>query len=156
MLSCYTSSTPLIKHGKMEFLIFQCGKIESHLVWSTLLGTCRNHYDDVIMVAMASQITSLTNVYSNVYSGRLKKTSKLRVTGLCAGNLPVTGGFPAQMASNAKNVHLMTLSCKPHLMMTTWHADVFSTTGSLWGGIPVNSNAGFGCFLYSYLEKAAD
>ena len=28
-----------------------------------------NHYDDVIMSAMASQITSLTIVYSTVYSG---------------------------------------------------------------------------------------
>ena len=35
---------------------------------------------------------------------RSKKTSKLRVTGLCAGNSPVTGEFPAQMASNAENV----------------------------------------------------
>ena len=33
-----------------------------------------------------------------------KKTSKLRITGLCAGNSPGTGEFPAQMASNAKNV----------------------------------------------------
>ena len=32
-----------------------------------------------------------------------KKTSKLRVTGLCAGNSPGTGEFPAQMASNAEN-----------------------------------------------------
>ena len=32
------------------------------------------------------------------------KTSKLRVTGLCGGNSPVTGEFPAQMASNAENV----------------------------------------------------
>ena len=31
-----------------------------------------------------------------------KKTSKLRVTGLCAENSPVTGEFPAQMVSNAK------------------------------------------------------
>ena len=30
------------------------------------------------------------------------KTSKFRVTGLCAGNSPVTGEFPAQMASNAE------------------------------------------------------
>ena len=34
---------------------------------------------------------------------RSKKTSKLRVTGLCAGNSPVAGEFPAQMASNAEN-----------------------------------------------------
>ena len=30
---------------------------------------CMEHYDDVIMSAMASQITSLTIVYSTVYSG---------------------------------------------------------------------------------------
>ena len=35
-----------------------------------------------------------------------KKTSKLRVTGLCAGNSPVTGEFPAQRASNAENVSI--------------------------------------------------
>ena len=34
-----------------------------------------HHYNDVIMGAMASQITSLTFVYSTVYSGRSKKTS---------------------------------------------------------------------------------
>ena len=33
-----------------------------------------------------------------------KKTSKLRVTGLCAGNSPVIGVFPAQMACNSENV----------------------------------------------------
>ena len=35
-----------------------------------------------------------------------KKTSKIRVTGLCAGNSPETGEFPAQMASNAENVSI--------------------------------------------------
>ena len=43
------------------------------------------------MSAMASQITSLTIVYSSVYSGAdQRKKSKLRVTGLCEGNSPVT------------------------------------------------------------------
>ena len=37
---------------------------------------------------------------------RSKKTPKLRVTGLCEGNSPVTGEFPAQMASNAENVSI--------------------------------------------------
>ena len=37
---------------------------------------------------------------------RSKKTSKLRVTGLCEGNSPGTGEFPAQMASNAENVSI--------------------------------------------------
>ena len=34
----------------------------------------------------------------------IKKTSKLRVIGLCEGNSSVTVEFPAQMASNAENV----------------------------------------------------
>ena len=64
-------------------------------------------YNDVIMSAMASQIISMTIVYSNVYSRcRSKKTSQLRVTGLCEGNSPVTGEFPAQRASNAENVSI--------------------------------------------------
>ena len=37
---------------------------------------------------------------------RSTKTSKLRVTGLCEGNSPVTGEFPAQRASNAENVSI--------------------------------------------------
>ena len=37
---------------------------------------------------------------------RLKKTPKLRVTGFCAGNSPVTGEFPAQRASYAENVSI--------------------------------------------------
>ena len=35
-----------------------------------------------------------------------EKTSKLRVTGLCEGNPPVTSGFPSQRASNAENVSI--------------------------------------------------
>ena len=37
---------------------------------------------------------------------RSKKTSKLRVTGLCEGNSPETGEFPAQRTSNAENVSI--------------------------------------------------
>ena len=54
------------------------------------------------MTKMASQITSLTAVYSIVYSGADQKTPKLRVTGLCVGNSP----GPAQRASNAENVSI--------------------------------------------------
>ena len=81
-----------------------------------------SHHDDVIMSAMASQITSLTIVYSTVYSRRRsKKTSTLRVTGLCEGNSSVTGEFPAQRASNAENVSIW------------WrqHALMVPTTGNL-------------------------
>ena len=43
---------------------------------------------------------------NRLFRRRSKKTSKLHVTGLCAGNSPLTGGFPAQMASNAENVSI--------------------------------------------------
>ena len=35
---------------------------------------------------------------------QIKEKSKLRVTGLCEGNSPVTGEFPTQRASNKENV----------------------------------------------------
>ena len=57
--------------------------------------------NDVIIGAMASQITGLTIVYSTAYSRRRStKTSKL--AGLCEVNSPVTGEFLAKSASNAE------------------------------------------------------
>ena len=41
-----------------------------------------------------------------LFRRRSNKASKLRVTGLRAWNSPVTGEFPAQMASNAENVSI--------------------------------------------------
>ena len=65
------------------------------------------HYNDVIMSAMEYHITSLTFVYSTVYSRRRsKKIPKPRVTGLCVGNSPVTGEFPTQRASSAEKVSI--------------------------------------------------
>ena len=63
-----------------------------------------SYYSDVIMSAVVSQITGVSIVCSNVYSGRRrsKKISKLCVTGLCEGNPSVTGRFPSQKASYTK------------------------------------------------------
>ena len=41
-----------------------------------------------------------------LFRRRSKQTSKLRVTGLCVGNSPVTGQFTAQRASNTENVSI--------------------------------------------------
>ena len=41
---------------------------------------------------------------NRLFRRRSKKTSKLRVTGLCEGNSPVTGEFPSHRASNEENV----------------------------------------------------
>ena len=55
---------------------------------------------------------------------RSKKTSKLCVTGLCVGNSPVNGEFPAQRASNAENVS-----------MSLWYSGVATRNGEQWSCI---------------------
>ena len=88
------------------------GGIFPFMAWDDVLlewyhNICSSHYNDVIISTKASQITSLTIVYSTVYSRpRSKKTSKLRVTGLCERNSPVTSEFPIQRASNAEDVSI--------------------------------------------------
>ena len=74
---------------------------------STGLSLIHCQYSDVIMSPTVYQITSLTIVYSTVYSGTdKKKISKLRVTGFCEGNSLGTREFFAQRASNAENVDI--------------------------------------------------
>ena len=57
------------------------------------------------MGAMASQITSLTIVYATVYLGADQRKHQSSAS-LAFGNSPVTGEFPAQMASNTENVSI--------------------------------------------------
>ena len=57
---------------------------------------------------------------SRLVRRKSKKTSRPRVTGLCAGNSPVTGEFPAQKASNAENVSIW---CRHHVCTSR---DVFT------------------------------
>ena len=54
---------------------------------------------------------------NRLFRGRSKKTSKLRVTGLCAGNSPGTGEFPAQMVSNVENASIW---LRQHECRVTW------------------------------------
>ena len=66
---------------------------------------------------------------------RSKKTSKLRVTGLCAGNSPLTDEFPAQMASNAEKISIMMTSswlCKrwSYDMQASQYPSAHGTRGS--------------------------
>ena len=56
------------------------------------------HHSDVMMKSPACQLFLLNRLFRR----RSKKTSKLCVTGLCEGNSPVTGEFPAQRASDAE------------------------------------------------------
>ena len=59
------------------------------VVWELSPVVTFSDCSDVIMGAMVSQITSVSNVYSAGCSGADKKTSKLRVTGLCEGTSPL-------------------------------------------------------------------
>ena len=75
--------------------------------WTNEICVCYSHYCGVIMGATASQITSLTIVYSTVYSDADQRkhqgsASLAFVRGIHRG--PVQ--FPAQMASNAENVYI--------------------------------------------------
>ena len=63
------------------------------------------HFNDVIMDTMASEITSLTIVYSTFYSGTDQRKHQSS-SSLPFVNSPVTGEFPTQRASNAENVSI--------------------------------------------------
>ena len=68
-----------------------CGEILHALSWRHNEHNCVSNHQPCVC--------SL----NRLFRCRSKKTSKLRVTGLCAGNSPVTGEFPAQRASDAEN-----------------------------------------------------
>ena len=59
-----------------------------------------------ILLTFAGHITGRGGKHVRLFRRRSKKIPKLRVTGLCAGNSPGTGEFPAQMASNAEKVSI--------------------------------------------------
>ena len=65
------------------------------------------HHSDAITSVMASQITSLTIVYSSVYSDAdQRKHQSSASLACCEGYSPLTGEFPAQRASNPENVSI--------------------------------------------------
>ena len=68
-----------------------------------IISTLRWRHNDQAGVSNHQPHGCLLN---RLFRRKSKKTSKLRVTGLCAGNSPGTGEFPAQMASYAENVSI--------------------------------------------------
>ena len=86
---CCKTSWKLCSRSRCAFVIFWLYNqfmADSCTLFTNILHICL-HYNGVIMPAIASQITSLTIVYSTVYPRhRSKKISKLRATGLCARN----------------------------------------------------------------------
>ena len=82
------------------------------------------HYSDVIVSAMTYQITGVSIVCPSIGSDADKKTLKLRVTGLCEGNPPVTSGIPSQRVSNTKrfpfdDVIMLSMQCVSNRISTS-------------------------------------
>ena len=75
----------------------------SRLSYRVPVVTLRWHHNETDGVSYHRPHHCLLN---RLFERGSKKTSKLHVTGLCAGDLPGTGEFPAQMASNAENVSI--------------------------------------------------
>ena len=75
---------------------------------------------------------------NRLFRRRSKKTSKLRVTGLCAGHSPGTGEFRAQMASNAENVSIWV---RHHGICSFHHVTKMSTcwlSGDILHRVPIS------------------
>ena len=90
---------------------------------------------------------------NRLFGRRSNKTSKPRVTGLCAGNSPETGEFLTQMASNAENVSIW---WRHHVRAVTYLVDFFSEWNSLCGQVHVkklNRISKVICFLKHQMKS---
>ena len=65
-----------------------------------------HQYSDVITIAITSQPTGVKRLLNRLFRRRSQKISKLYVIGLCEGNSPVSGEFPAQRTSYAENISI--------------------------------------------------
>ena len=137
-----TPSRPLWRHWNV---------LSEKLSGSTIsaIETMSYHYSDVIMSAMASQITGVSIVWSTAYSGADRRkhqnsTSLAFLRGIHRS--PVDS--PHKGPVTRKYFHLMTLSCYigpfyndygKHFMMTQWRGNSFDNDSPLWGNPPVTS-----------------
>ena len=104
------------------FAVLFIGKV--WIYWPNMLYTLWWRHNGRDSVSIHQRHDCLPN---RLFRRRSKKTSKLRVTGLCAGNSPGTSEFLAQMASNAEKVFIW------------WRHHEFVTIGS-GDGLVINSH----------------
>ena len=97
--------------GKTSYRLVNGGPEVLHFVQSVILGP-RPEYSNRTLALQwrhnepdgISNHRRLEYLLNRLFRRISKKTSKLRVTCLCEGNPPVTGGFPEQRSSNAEYV----------------------------------------------------
>ena len=108
----------------LQIIIYPCSKFKGSLTKPALMSEMDERLHPILQCGRNPRLcvnllqwrhTGLDGVsnhqphhclLSRLFGHRSKKTSKLRVTDLCAGNSPLIGEFPAQMASNAENVSI--------------------------------------------------
>ena len=99
-----SSSCDILRRSETGWLVVNCApSIHSFCLRTQISLTLRWRHNDHAGVSNHQPHGCLLN---RLFRRKSKKTSKLRVTGLCAGNSPGTGEFPAQMASYAENVSI--------------------------------------------------
>ena len=90
------------KCSTCELTSTACGcNVLSMVLTRCWISSTTFHYGDVVMGAIASQITSLTIFYSTVYSDAHQRNHQSS-----ASLAFVSGEFPTQTASNAENVSI--------------------------------------------------
>ena len=109
--------------------------------WCTHLGKCQHvrsglyHYNDVIMGAMASKITSLTMVYSTVYSGADQRKHQSSASLAFVREFTGDRWIPRSNGQwRGKCFHVMTSSC----YYTWWYFDGLWNRQSRWWMININ------------------
>ena len=99
---------------------------------ATLLDDCYIsgclHYNDVIMGPWRFKSPPSPLFTQPFIQAQIKENIKLRITGLCAGNSPVTGEFPTQRASNAEHVSIWR---RHHIKICTLH-DAYKLMEAKW------------------------
>ena len=114
---CYAYSVPTsIPIGKsiQGMKSFPCLKFRALLYFSPIVKRILvSHYTDVIMTTMASQITSLTVVYSNVYSDTDQRKHQSSASLAFVWGIHRDRWIPRTKGQlRGKCFHLMTLSCE--------------------------------------------
>ena len=103
-MSCFGVKIALVSFFPNFYAI---GNIHKYLIhiWASycMLSPLQWHHYERDSVSNHQPHHGLLN---RLFRRRSKKTSKLRVIGLCVGNSPATGEFPAQRARNAENVSI--------------------------------------------------
>ena len=100
--------------GQCQWLCLHCSKCISRLesISKDYLELLRNQSATCALQWRHNEHDSVSShqphdcLLNRLFGRRSKKTSKLRVTGLCVGNSPGSCEFPAQRASNAENVSI--------------------------------------------------